>query len=99
MDCGVFLVVHRVDVGALRDEVLDDDLVPGDDREVQRSVALLVGLVEELRLRSDDLVDAVQVLVLSAVVKGSLPRSIAVACCARLENENKIANKVTRGIY
>ena len=79
------LVVDRVHVGALRDEILDDRPVPGDDGEVERRVALLVLLVEELRLRGEDLVDAVEVLVLGAVVEGGLPGAVIVADGPRLK--------------
>ena len=72
------LVVDRVHVGALRDEILDDRPVSGDDGEVERRVALLVLLVEQLRLRGEDLVDAVEVLVLGAVVERGLPGAVKV---------------------
>ena len=47
------LVVDRVDVGAPGDEIPDDRPVAGDDREVERRVALLVllaGLYKSLFL-------------------------------------------------
>ena len=85
MDGRVALVVDGADVCALGDEILDDRPVPGDDGEVERRVALLVPLVEELRLRGEDLVDAVQVLVLGAVVEGRLPGAVRVAYGPRLK--------------
>ena len=85
MDGRVPLVVDRVHVGALRDEILDDRPVPGDDGEVERRVALLVLLVEQLRLRGEDLVDAVEVLVLGAVVEGGLPGAVIVPDGPRLK--------------
>ena len=47
------LVIDRVDVGAPGDEIPDDRPVAGDDREVERRVALLVllaGLYKSLFL-------------------------------------------------
>ena len=83
------LAVDRVHVGAPRHQIPDDRPVAGDDGEVERRVALLVLLVEQLRLRGEDLVDAVQVLVLGAVVEGGLPRAVKVPDGPRLKR-NKI---------
>lgn len=78
------LVVDRVDVCAPRHEELYDGLVSRDYGQMERSVALLVLLVEQLRLGRDDLIDAVEVLVLGAVVQRGLARAIAVLGGARL---------------
>ena len=85
MNGRVPLVVDRVHVGAPRDEVLDDRPVPGDDGEVEGGVALLILLVQELRFRRENLVDAVEVLVLGAVVEGGLPGAVTFADGPRLK--------------
>ena len=85
MDGRVPLAVDRVHVGAPRHQVPHDRPVAGDDGEVERRVALLVLLVEQLRLRGEDLVDAVQVLVLGAVVERGLPRAVKVPDGPRLK--------------
>ena len=55
MNGRMHLVVDGVVVGALRDEELDDGSVAGDDRKVERSVALLVLLIEKAGLGFQDL--------------------------------------------
>ena len=52
---------------------------------MEGGVALLVLLVQELRLRGENLVDAVEVLVLGAVVEGGLPGAVTFADGPRLK--------------
>ena len=80
-------VIHRIDVRSARNEVLQNGLVSRDDREVERRVALLVLLVQQLGLGAQDLLDAGQVLVLGAVVEGGLARFVHVEDGVRLKNK------------
>ena len=80
----VFLVVDGIDVGPLGDEILHDDLITGDDGQMERGVALLILGVEQGGLRRQNLFDARHVLVLGAVVQRGLARAVLVAGGVRL---------------
>ena len=84
MDGRVHFIVDGIKVGTLRDQVFDDGRVPRDDGQVQWGVALLVLLVEQTRLGLQDLLDAVQVLILGAIMQSGFSGSVLVRNAVRL---------------
>ncbi len=85
MDCRMLFIIHGVDIGSLRDQVFDNDSVAGNDRQMQRGVALLVPLVDDGRVSPYYLRHAVQVLVLGTVMQRGLSRSVRVSDNVRLK--------------
>ena len=81
------LVVDGVDLGPFVQEVLDDGLVPRDDGQVERGVALAVFLIDEGRRLGQDLLDAVDGRVLRAVVGRRLASPVLVQQHPGLEKQ------------
>ncbi len=79
MDDRVQFGIEMVDVGAAGDQPADDDLLAGDDGQVQRRIALVVGGIDQLRLGAEEQLDALGRHVLGAVVQRRLARPVAVA--------------------
>ena len=69
----MFLVVNSVNISSLANEKFDNDAVSGNDGQMKRSVAFFVRLVQQSRLGLDDLLNAIEVLIFSAVMKGVFP--------------------------
>lgn len=79
MNSGVTLIVYCIHVGTSGDEELCNGLVSSDDCQMERSVPLFILFVNKFWFSVQDLLDAIQILVVSTIMQGSLSCPIRVS--------------------
>ena len=76
MYCWMVFVVNSIDVGSLTDEEIDDQTVSRDDCQMKGSITFFVCFVQEVGIGTDDLFDAVEILIFGTIMDGSFSRFV-----------------------